>query len=267
MEKINGKISVKYFNIEEFDIKLDTEIIGRNFIYCEEIDSTNNYLMNTKEKLQHGTVMLSEFQKEGRGRRNRTWVSNKGYNLTFSTLLSKSVKFKNINIVNLAASLSVAQAIENLYQLKVNLKWPNDVLIGDKKIAGILLDSSSKSNKIEFAVIGCGINVNQANFSGKFDIQPTSVRKEFKKEVSRERLLSEVLNILEENFELVKKAAPKVLTDWKSRCKMLGEKVKVIDNENTIHGVFEDLNKEGFLILKAGDKLETIHFGDVSLRV
>ncbi len=266
MEKLN-KINVKYFNIEEFDIKLDTEIIGRNFVYCEEIDSTNSYLMNSKESLQHGTVILSEFQKNGRGRRNRSWVSNKGQNLTFSILLSKAVKFKNINVINLAASLSVAQAIENLYQLKVNLKWPNDVLIGNKKISGILLDSSSKSNKIEFVALGFGINVNQPNFSGKFDLQPTSVRKEFKKEVSRERLLSETLNIFEENFEIVKKAPQKVLSDWKSRCKLLGEKVKVVDNENVIHGVFENISKEGYLLLNTGNRIETIHFGDISLRV
>ncbi|MGD8779780.1 MAG: biotin--[acetyl-CoA-carboxylase] ligase [Ignavibacteria bacterium] len=266
MEKLNHKINVKYFNIEKFDIKLDTEIIGRNFIYCEEIDSTNSYLMSSKEKLQHGTILLSEFQKEGRGRRNRSWVSNKGQNLTFSILLSKSIKFKNVNVINLASSLSVAHAIENLYQLKVNLKWPNDVLIDDKKISGILLDSSSKSNKIELAVLGIGINVNQPNFSGKFDLQPTSIRKEFKKEVSRERLLSEVLNIFEENFELVKKAPQKVLSDWKSRCKLLGEKVKVVHNDNVIHGIFENISKEGYLLLNTGNKIGSIHFGDISLR-
>ena len=254
------------FNIEEFDIKLDTEFIGRNFIYCEEIESTNDFLLKSDIYNKNGTVLLAEFQSQGRGRRSREWISIAEQNLTFSILLTFNVNPRNINIIGLGASLAVAYSIENLYQLDVSLKWPNDVLIQGKKVSGILLESSSTSNKIEKTVVGFGINVNQPNFIGKFIIPPSSIRREFKKIVNREKLLSEVLNNFETVFELVVNDAPKMLNDWRSRCKMIGEKVKIEDDKAAKFGIFDDIDENGFLILKRGEEYETIHFGDASLR-
>ncbi len=254
------------FNIEEFDIKLDTEVIGRNFIYCDEVESTNSVLLSSKEFNQHGTVLLGEYQTKGRGRKGRNWVSNAGQNLTFSILLKNDIKDHKINLVNLGSSLVVSQALENLFQLNVELKWPNDVLVDKKKIAGILLDSTSKGNRINRIVLGIGINVNQSNFPGKFEIQPTSICKEFKGIVSRERLLSEILNLFEDMLGIWKKEPEKILNDWRNRCRLIGEKIKIVDGDKLKSGVFQDIDDEGFLVLKVGDKLEKIHFGDVSLR-
>ena len=254
------------FNIEEFDIKLDTEFIGRNFIYSDEVDSTNSVLMLSKEFTQNGTVILAEHQNKGRGRKNREWISSPGQNLTFSILLKRDIKESKVNFINLGAAISVAQSLENLFQFNVELKWPNDVLIGKKKIAGILIESTSKGNKITKLVIGVGINVNQPNFPGKFDIPPTSVRKEFHSIVSREKLLSEILNNFENILNEIKSDHNKILNNWRSRCKMIGEKVKVIEEEKIKFGTFEDIDDDGFLILKQGEKSERIHFGDVSLR-
>lgn len=254
------------FNIEEFDIKLDTNYLGRNFIYSDEVESTNSLLLNSKDFGTNGTVLLAEFQNKGRGRMNREWVSNSGQNLTFSILLKGDFKENKINLVNLGASLAVAQAIENLFQLDVELKWPNDLLVHKKKIAGMLLESVSKGNKIAKLVVGIGINVNQPNFPGKFDIQPTSIRKEFKTMVSREKLLSELLNIYEEILESSLKKPEKILNDWRERCKMIGEKIKIVEHDKIKTGLFYDIDDDGFLILKVGEKKEKIHFGDVSLR-
>ncbi|MHB9041869.1 MAG: biotin--[acetyl-CoA-carboxylase] ligase [Melioribacteraceae bacterium] len=254
------------FKIEEFDIKLDTDYIGRNFIYSDEVESTNAMLLASKDSNQNGTVLLAEFQSKGRGRKEREWISSSGQNLTFSILLKGEFKEQKIHLINLSAAIAVAQAIENLYQLNVELKWPNDVLVQKKKIAGILLESISKGNKISRIVVGIGINVNQPNFPGQFEIPPTSVRKEFHSIVSREKLLSEVLNNFEEMLETSKRSGKKVLTDWRNRCKMIGEKVKIVDDDKTKVGIFDDIDENGFLILRVGDKLEKIHYGDVSLR-
>jgi len=253
------------FNIEKFDIKLSTETIGRNFIYCEDIDSTNSFLLKSKEYNKHGLVFFAEYQSAGRGRRNRTWLSTKEQNLTFSIMLKDGISADNINILILGASVAVAQALENLYQFKVNLKWPNDVLINNKKISGILVESTSKGSKIEKAVIGIAVNVNQAGFTGQFNIQPTSVRKEFRKEVSREKLLSEILNCFEEIFNLSINNKEKVLNDWRMRCNLIGEKIKIEDGDKTIHGIFEDIDENGYLQLKTNNEITSIHFGEISL--
>ncbi len=254
------------FNIEEFDIKLDTQVIGRNFIYVEEVDSTNDFLMERDNDLPSGTVVLAEHQSQGKGRRNKEWKSDRNHNLTFSVLLIPSENFPNVNLINLSASLSIAQTLENLYQFNVELKWPNDVLVNKKKIAGVLIETVSRGDKIEKIVIGMGVNVNQAVFSGKYDLKPTSIRIESRRDVSREKLLSEILNQFEENLLLLEKSSTKILNAWRLRCKMIGEKVKIIQGEKSKFGIFDDIDHNGFLILKTKDGYEKIHFGDISLR-
>jgi len=255
------------FDLEAFDIKLNTEIIGRNFIYSEEIDSTNSYLLDKAKKNNiNGTVVFAEKQNKGKGRKDRVWYSAKGQNLTFSILINDKVLLKDkYNIINFAASLSVSQAIENLYQLKTELKWPNDVLVEGKKIAGILLESTSQGNKMERLVIGIGMNINQAMFQGSFNIEPTSLKVELNQSVERERVLAEILNIFEENLSHVEEHPADILKDWKVRCRMIGEKISITEGENTRYGIFDDIDDNGFLLLKAKGRLEKIHFGDVSL--
>ena len=253
--------------IEKFDLKLNTDIIGRNFIYAEEIDSTNTYLLDNK-KLPDGTVVFAEKQTKGKGRKERIWHSAKDQNLTFSILLSnKKYLGKTVNLINLASSLAVAQSIENLYQLNTNLKWPNDVLIKDKKVSGILLEASSLGSKIERLVIGIGINVNQNLFQGSFNIPPTSIKIETNENIERERLLADVLNIFEELLGKLSTTPAVILRDWKSRCRMIGERIEVSENGNTKYGIFDDIDENGFLLLKSRDnKIEKIHFGDVSVQ-
>jgi BirA family biotin operon repressor/biotin-[acetyl-CoA-carboxylase] ligase len=255
------------FDLEFFDIKLDTEEIGRNFIYAEEVDSTNTILLDKSYKFnEDGTVLLSEKQNKGRGRKDRVWYSSKGLNLTFSILLKeRDFTGRKINLINFASSLAVAMAIENLYQLKIELKWPNDVLINRKKVAGILIESSSTGKKIERVVTGIGINVNQVSFQGNFKIQPTSVKNESNQNIEREMLLAEVLNIFEEILNWIEDKPDEILKDWKARCRMLGEKISVTEDDKVKYGIFDDIDDEGFLILKTGRKLERIYFGDVSI--
>jgi BirA family biotin operon repressor/biotin-[acetyl-CoA-carboxylase] ligase len=254
------------FSIEEFDIKLDTELIGRNFVYMEEVDSTNSFIMGSREYNSNGTVAMAEYQLKGRGRKQRSWVSSKDQALTFSILLNEDINFKNINLLSLGAAVSIAQALENLHQLNVGVKWPNDVLVDGKKIAGILIESTSKGSKLEKIAIGVGLNVNQPNFTGKFNIRPTSIRMELKKPVGRERLLSEILNRFEEMMQDLKINSDKILNDWKSRCNLIGEKIHIVEDDKEKFGIFEDIDQNGFMLLKTKEGIETIQVGDISIK-
>lgn len=254
-------------NIEDFDIKLNTEYIGRTFVYAEELSSTNTFLMDKKNGYNNnGTVVLAEKQTSGKGRKDRIWYSAPETNLTFSILLTKD-KFltNNSSLINFAASLAVAFSIENLYQLRTELKWPNDVLLDGKKTSGILIESTSQGNKIERFVVGIGVNVNQPSFQGTFNYPPTSIRIELGRNVERERLLSEILNNFELLLEKIKNNKNEVINDWKSKCKMIGEKISVVENDSEKFGIFYDIDEEGFLLLKTRDGIEKVHYGDVSL--
>ena len=254
------------FNLEKFDIKLETEFIGRNFVYSDEIESTNTELLAGKQQYKkNGTVVLAEKQFSGKGRKDRSWQSAKGLNLTFSILLTKEILIDiNPNHVNLAASLAVAEAIENLHQLKTELKWPNDVLINKKKVAGILLESSLKGNNVERLVIGIGINLNQILFQGEFNLPPTSLKIEIKSEIDREDILAEILNLFEERLLEITESAKNLLNDWRGKCKMIGDKITITENNDVKSGIFYDIDENGYLLLKNKNEIEKIHFGDVS---
>jgi BirA family biotin operon repressor/biotin-[acetyl-CoA-carboxylase] ligase len=255
------------FNLDIFDIKLETEIIGRNFIYCDEIESTNTELLTGKQQYKkNGTVFLAEKQLAGKGRKDRVWQSAKGLNLTFSILFTKeAVAELNVIYLNFAASLAVAEAIENLYQLKTELKWPNDVLINRKKIAGILIQTTVKASSVERVVIGIGINLNQLTFNGEFKLLPTSLKLELGSDIGRENILAEILNKLEELLIELEKNPTNIMNDWRSKCKMIGDKITITENDDTKSGIFEDIDDDGFLILKRNNAIEKIHFGDVSI--
>jgi len=259
-------MSKSTFTIEEMDIKLKTNYIGTNFIFYDEIGSTNEELLKDNTITQHGSVLFADNQFKGRGRLSREWISYKDNSLTFSILLTEKLNAKTLNLINFAAAISVAEAIENLFQLDIRLKWPNDVLVVTRKVCGILVESISKGDKIERVVVGIGVNVNQPMFEGHYNIPPTSIRKEFGKVVSRERLLAEILNEFETNLKKVHKNPLIILDNWRMRCKMIGEKVKVQDGEKEIFGIFEDIDENGFLILRDNKGTKKIFNGDVSLK-
>ncbi len=254
------------FDLKKFDIRLETEWLGRSFLYLDEIDSTNSFLMEKANADLNGTVVLAEKQTEGKGRLERQWYSSKAMNLTFSFLVTdRAVLNKSLIAINFALAVSVAETIETLFQIKTQVKWPNDVLVGGKKIAGILLESSSTGSSINRLVAGIGVNINQIHFQGTYNVPPTSVVNETGMEVEREKTLAEMLNHIEEIIAIAVKQPSIIFNRWRERCPFIGDKVLVARDGKELIGIFDDIDDQGNLLLRQDDEIIKIQYGDVSV--
>lgn len=252
------------FNFTQFDIKLETETIGRNFLYFNEINSTNAVLLDKSSKHINGTVAFAEKQNSGKGRFNSKWESEKGQNLTFSILVNIDKHFKDkLNLLNLGTAQVLASTLESLFQLQVEVKWPNDILIKKKKAAGILVETVSVGSNIKKAVIGIGLNVNQTLFAGEYNYPPTSLRLELSRAIEREKVLAEFLNSFEELLWKIKNKPNSILQSWREKCDMIGEKICLNQNGKLKYGVFDDIDENGQLLLRTEDGIKIINYGDV----
>ena len=196
---------MKNFNLDRYNKYLETDRIGKNIIYLEKVDSTNNFasqlIKNKKEKYESldGTVILAETQEKGRGRLERTWLSPSG-GLWFTMILRTELKEKELPEVTLIAAYSVASVLDGRYGIKTIIKWPNDIYYRQSKLGGILTEVEKVDRSI-FLIIGIGINANL----DAVDIAPlikesTSIKIISGKDIEREQLLSKILLDFEKNY-------------------------------------------------------------------
>jgi len=227
--------------------------IGREIVFLESIDSTNTFAMELAEKGSlHGTVVISNSQLKGKGRLGRTWVSPPKANIYMSVILRPEIEPEDATLLTIMAAVACAQAIRNITGLKVKIKWPNDLMVSDKKLGGILTEMKSDPDRIIFAVIGIGINVNIRPRDFPPDLRPiaTSIKEELDKIQSRTFIIAGILKELEQRYKsLIKNGRRPLLEEWKRLSSTLGRKVKVITGGKTFTGVAEDIDDKGMLIL------------------
>ena len=169
-------------------------------LHYDSLNSTNDLTLQfAKDGAEEGVVVVSEFQKKGRGRYDRTWISPKGKGLLFSILLRPKLKASGAPILTHLAAQAVQEALVELYELPVKLKKPNDVLVREKKICGILTESSLINQKIEYVVLGVGINVTSTQ--KELLNSATSIYVETKKKVEKEPLLLDILQRFRAKYE------------------------------------------------------------------
>jgi BirA family biotin operon repressor/biotin-[acetyl-CoA-carboxylase] ligase len=147
----------------EIHAHLTTERFGQRIYYIPEVDSTNRLAAElAKDGEPEGTLVVSDFQTAGRGRHERTWVSPAGRNLLFSVILRPEMSPGAVLPVTLACAMSIAETLEPVLSRKTGVKWPNDVFVDDRKICGILSEGSTGGKRVEYVVVGIGINVNMS---------------------------------------------------------------------------------------------------------
>lgn len=246
---------------------LKTKSFGNRIYTFQTIDSTNNCakaLANVDAP--EGMVVIAEEQTAGKGRLGRTWLANPGENLTFSILLRPQVAPDAVNLLPLYVAVTLAQALEGATNLKVECKWPNDLLINKKKVAGILIEGSVKEGGLEYVVVGLGVNVNQIQFPQDLRQKATSLRLEAKQEIDRVKLFREILTSFEADYKsTVASSFQSVIHSWLERATMINKPIAVSQHGNVLTGIVKGLSKDGGLILQTNGAAQTLFAGDVTI--
>jgi len=250
---------------------LATKMMGQNVFYVEKTVSTN---LDAKEfaerKAPEGSVVVAEEQGQGRGRLGRSWFSPYGKNLLFSVILYPRVNPMETPQFTLITAVAVSDGIKKACGLSVPIKWPNDLLIDEKKVCGILVELNAEINKVNHLIIGCGINVNidKQDFPEEVKDTAVSLKEKLGVTVGRVELLREILYELEKKYFLWQKDgfAP-ILKDYKKNCLNLGRFARITSGAECWEGVVEDVCNDGALLLRLpGGELKRFIAGEVQLR-
>ncbi|MCL0094129.1 biotin--[acetyl-CoA-carboxylase] ligase, partial [Dehalococcoidia bacterium] len=252
---------------EEIKAGLRTNLLGQQIAYHRELTSTQDAAKAlAAQGANEGTIVVAETQAAGRGRIGRGWASPPG-GVYLSIILRPAIKPSEALRFPLIAGVAVAQAIEQLTGLKPRLKWPNDVILEGRKAGGILSEMSAETDRINYIVIGMGINVNteRAHFPEEIAGIATSLREEYGKEVSRVQLVQEILAQLESLYEDFQISGFEPIRErWKALSNTIGARVSVRGEREQVEGAAIDIDKDGALILrKANGALERVIAGDV----
>ena len=252
--------------IEAIEASLSTACIGHRITYLPVVTSTMDIARREAERGgEEGIVVVAEEQTVGRGRFGRRWLSAPGHNLSFSVLLypSREVCAR----LSVAAPVAVLRAIRQVCGLSPTLKWPNDVLLGGKKISGILIETALQDAEVRYAIVGIGINVG-LNPEDYPELAPmvTSLAAELGKAVSREELLHAVLEKLDIIYRHLKEWGD-VWEEWQSSLETIGMEVQVRWGEQLEEGIAEGVDMEGNLLLRRHDgTLVALAAGEVTLQ-
>ncbi|MGI1690705.1 biotin--[acetyl-CoA-carboxylase] ligase [Thermoanaerobacter uzonensis] len=253
---------------EEVSPYLTTNFIGKNYIHKLVIDSTNNFAKEIASRVPDGTVIIAEEQTAGRGRLGRSWISQKGCGIWMSIILKPNIQPQEaINLTQVAA-ISVVKAIEEVFHVESKIKWPNDIILNNKKVCGILTEMSSEIDKINYVIIGIGVNVNCDNFPEELKGKATSLYLETNSKVDRKKLTASILNNLEFYYNAyLQKGFEYIRPICIEKSITIGRQIKVIANEGEIEGKAVTIDNNGSLVVetKEGKRL-SIMSGDVSVR-
>ena len=258
-------------NVDRLQEGLRTKRFGRNILFLRMAGSTNDL---AKELAGYGTVegtvVVAETQTAGRGRLGRAWVSPKG-GLWFSVILRPELKPAEAVGLVFMAGLAVAEVLHELYEMSVETKWPNDVLVNGRKVCGILSEMNTMGEKVNYVTVGVGVNVNldvKKAFPEELRANATSLENELGRKVKLEELFKVLLENLENIYELfLEEGLASVLGKWKTYAGFLGCRVEVTSGADKWVGVASDVGNDGALVMKLGDgTVKRVFVGDATLR-
>jgi len=231
--------------------QLNTDLIGKKIVLHDSVESTNDLAKTLGlEGSQEGTVVLAYSQTRGKGRQGRNWHSEPHTGLYFSVLLHPTTSPELIHQVTLVAGVALVQAINQFSQVRAVLKWPNDVLINHKKVAGILTEfyQGGDHNGI---VVGIGVNVNQSRFPVELQHIATSLAMENSGSLEKLPLIAAIINQLEKKYwTFMDGDFASIILEWNQNSDLFGKHLTLTRGDETFHGTAMKLNEEGQLIME-----------------
>jgi len=244
---------------------LETHFVGQKVIYYPSLTSTMEVAKREAQLgAAEGTVIIADEQTAGRGRIKRAWLSPKG-SIALSIILYPSVV--NLPSFIMLASLAVVHSIEAVTGLRSQIKWPNDVLVNDRKVCGILIESSVRGKIVDYAIIGIGVNVNlKLSDFPEILSTATSLSAELGRDVSRLRIIRRILLEVERLY-LALQTGESIYEEWRDSLVTLGRRVRVKSGKTVYEGVAESVARDGSLLLRhSNGNLSKIVAGDATLR-
>ncbi len=247
---------------------LRTDSIGISIVYEEEVESTN-LLAKTlaDENVMNGTVVVAKRQTSGRGRLGRTWCSPEG-NAYFTIILKPDVCAEYVSRITLVAALALAESIERVTDLPIQIKWPNDIVVSNRKLCGILTESKVGKDGLRYVIIGVGINANQEEFDASICDMATSLLNEMGEGVDIAQLIAEFLNDFEVCYkQFLQTQDLSLLKDSYNQSLVHFDKTVRVIGQDEIIGISKGIEESGALLLQMDDgKLERIIAGELSVR-
>ena len=248
----------------------ETKVIGRDIRVFEETTSTNDVIEKlARDGVKEGVVVFAESQTKGRGRLGRKWLSPTHKGLWFSVLLRPDLRPQEATQLTVASAIALRRAIKTVAGLPAEIKWPNDLLLGGKKIAGILTEMSAEVDRVRHVILGIGVDVNQDadEFPAELRKIATSLKIEAGEEIHRAELATEMLRELDFDYARICGGKfSRVADEWEAGCATIGKKVSVQMGARLVRGGAESLDDDGALLVRTEHgHLERVIGGDVTL--
>lgn len=247
-----------------------TKVIGRDIRVFQETTSTNDVIEKlARDNVKEGAVVFAESQSKGRGRLGRKWISPARKGLWFSILLRPDLRPQEATQLTVASATALRRAIQANTGVKAKIKWPNDILINGKKVAGILTELTAELDRVKHIILGIGVdvNLNTAEFPPDLRKIATSLKIETGKPISRAAIAVEILRELDADYARICTGKfESVVGEWEEHCGTIGQPVTVQIGERKIHGRAESLDNDGALLLRTEHgRLERVTGGDVTM--
>lgn len=238
--------------------------MGHPILHFQIIDSTQAPIKDMAARgHQEGAVAVADQQLSGRGRRNRRWESPLG-GLYASVLLRPRLLPRQVQSINLACAMAMGDSLETLCAMKCQIKWPNDILVGGRKICGMLSEGALESDQVQHVISGIGLNIRVTPRIDDPLVEPTSVAQEGGRIPSRHEILAKFLRNLKGYMDILSSAPEEFMDRYRARCCTLKKRVRAVWGEETIEGLAEGIDRDGALIIRLNSgQVASFSAGDI----